>query len=382
MAFARDIDMRYAIYRQSINIFRILLLVVVCLLMAGIQFIPAGASTSNESAELPEIASFTVSPANIGSGSSATLTWSVSNAASVDIDHGIGSVGEQGQIQVNPAYTTTYKITAMNNAGVRSRSITLDVSYNQPVTDSGMVNCDPVTGRNASIDMAWEQLCLSSKYQVQIARDPGFTLKVYDSGIMDPADVTAPAFWYPPGNLEAGHTYYWRVRTRQAATGQYLVSPWSDPQSFTVRPGYAVRADSYGMQALTPVNGSTGWPVSPASFSWSGYPDISKYRFILAQDPQLQNIVVEEFTSTTSYGLKGSLDYETAYYWQVTAVEPVPSDPSAVFIFQTTEAPEVVVFASGSDASSIPPWALAVIIAGILLISITLFLIIRVKRAI
>jgi hypothetical protein len=353
-----------------------------CLLASGSQVTPAQASV-DETALLPEITTFAVSPVSIGSGSSATLTWAVKNATSISIDHDIGGVSGEGQVQVNPLFTTTYKMTAMNGAGVRSRYITLAVSFDRySENNDNTVNCDPVTGRNASVDMAWEQLCLSKQYQVQIARDAGFTLKVYDSGIMQPADVTSPAFWYPPGNLEAGHTYYWRVRTRQAATGQYMVSPWSDPQAFTVKPGYAVRSEYYGVEALTPVNGTTGCPVNPVSFSWSGYPNTTKYRFILAKDAGLQNIVVEAFTTSTSFALTGSLEYDMSYFWQVTAVEPVPSDPSSIFTFHTRLAPKPETAQSGAASSAIPLWALAVMIAGVLLIGITVFLIIRVRRAI
>jgi hypothetical protein len=199
---------------------------------------------------------------------------------------------------------------------------------------------------------------------------------------MEPADVTSPAFWLAPGNLEAGHTYYWRVRTRQAATGQYLISPWSEPQAFTVKPGYAVRSDYYGLQALAPDNGCMGCPVSPVSFSWSGYPNTTQFRFILARDSQLQNIVVEAFTTTTSYELKGTLDYDTSYFWQVSAVEPVPSDASAVFTFHTISAPAPAAPQPENSTSPVPAWALAVIIAGAVLIGVAVFMIIRVRRAI
>jgi len=357
-----------------------LFVVAICILTAVGMVLPAQAAIEDDETLLPEITSFTVSPVSIGSGSSALLTWDVENASSISIDHDIGGVSATGQMQVNPLYSTTYKITAMNNAGVRSRYITLVVTFDRYTDNSGTVNCDPVSGRNASFDMAWEQLCLSSQYQVQIARDAGFTLKVYDTGIMAPADVTSPAFWYPPGNLEAGHTYYWRVRTRQAATGQYIASPWSDPRAFTVKPGYAVRSDYYGVQALAPVNGCTGCPVSPVSFSWSGYQGTTKYRFILAKDSQLQNIMVEAFTTTTSYQLKGTLDYDTSYFWQVSAVEPVPSDTSALFTFHTVAAPVPAATQPDAASSAMPPWALAVIVAGVLLIGVTVFLLVMVRK--
>ena len=175
----------------------------------------------------------------------------------VNIDQNVGDVAPSGQLTVNPAYSTTYKLTVSNDAGVRIRYLTLQVSEVTPV-DPSIVGVDPVTGRNSSLDLSWEDYCYSSEYQVQIARDAAFTLKVYDSGILQPADSVFPAFSYPPGHLEAGHTYYWRVRTVRAVTGQWAISPWSEALPITVKPGFPVRADSYGEQALSPVNNNTG----------------------------------------------------------------------------------------------------------------------------
>ncbi len=108
---------------------------------------------------------------------------------------------------------------------------------------------DPVSGGSQQVDFPWEQLCLSSDYQLQIAKDPEFTIIVLDTGGFHPALATSPRAFYPAGGLapspssltgwarlEAGQTYYWRVRVVRSATGQYLRSPWSEVKSFTVEP--------------------------------------------------------------------------------------------------------------------------------------------------
>jgi len=346
-----------------------LLLLCACLsISASLATPPPCLGVIDSSGTLPEISDYRVTPAGIDLASSAIISWDVKNAVSVNIDHGIGEVAASGQASVSPRYSTTYKLTAVNPVGTRTRFITLVVvAPQQPTMDT--VNADPVTGRNSSVDMRWEDYCYSSLYQVQIARDPLFTLKVYDSGMMEPADSTAPAFWYPPGSLEAGHTYYWRVRTTGAVTGQLIASPWSDTRPFTVSPGYAVSTASYGVQALSPSNGATGLAISPLAFSWSGYQGTTKYRIIVARDAQLQNIVVEDFTSTTSYALPVKLNYDTAYFWQAAAVEPVPGDAGSVFTFSTESAPATD-SAAASTGQSVPGWAIAVIVVGALLIII------------
>ncbi len=342
---------------------------------------PARALSGQESTALPEITSFAISPSSINTGSIATLTWNVKNASFINIDHGIGNVAASGQITVNPPYSTTYKLTVSNDTGTRTRYITLYVEMMRGNTED-TVNIDPVTGRNAEVDLSWEDYCLSNQYQVQIARDPYFTLKVYDSGSMDTADGLYPSLLYPPGNLEAGHTYYWRVRVTQAATGQRIFSLWSEPKSFTVMPGFATRADYASVHAFTPANGCSACPVKPVSFSWSGYQGTSKYRFLLARDSQLQSIVVDTVTSTSAYALAEALEYDTSYYWQVTATEPIPSDPSSVFTFHTEQAPHPVQRQDSSTSSNIPLWAIAVITVGILLIIIAIIFTVRAKNPI
>jgi len=98
-----------------------------------------------------------------------------------------------------------------------------------PWTDGpAEVGCDPVSGRNQQVDLAWEQLSLTDRYELQLAKDRDFTLKISPpissagniSSVTgattiytDAVNVTSPAVWLPPGSLpEAGAFYYWRIR--------------------------------------------------------------------------------------------------------------------------------------------------------------------------
>ena len=112
-----------------------------------------------------------------------------------------------------------------------------------------IVGNDPATGRNAQVDFEWQHYCYSSDYQLQIAKDPDFTIIVLDTGAYRPASADSPAAYFPAGGLapspssltrwaqlEAGKTYYWRVRVVRAATGQFIRSPWSEVKSFTIEP--------------------------------------------------------------------------------------------------------------------------------------------------
>ncbi|HEX75600.1 MAG TPA: hypothetical protein G4O12_03345, partial [Dehalococcoidia bacterium] len=79
--------------------------------------------------------------------------------------------------------------------------------------------------------------------------------------------------------------------------------------------------------------------MKPASFSWSPFKETEKYKFVLAKDSQLTDVVAEAEVGTTAYEYDGTLDYSTNYFWRVMALEPAPSDWGATFSFQTEAAP-------------------------------------------
>ena len=75
----------------------------------------------------PVIEDFNVSPPLIGSGGTATLSWSVSGADTVSITPGTGQLDSAGTMQVSPAESTSYTLTAVNSAGTVTRSIEVTV---------------------------------------------------------------------------------------------------------------------------------------------------------------------------------------------------------------------------------------------------------------
>jgi hypothetical protein len=90
---------------------------------------------------------------------------------------------------------------------------------------------------------------------------------------------------------------------------------------------------------LSPNNTSLGCPVDQPSFSWSPYKETTKFRFVLAKDAAMTQVVKEAEVTDTSYDYDGTLDYGTNYFWRVTALEPELFDGSATFSFQTEAAP-------------------------------------------
>jgi hypothetical protein len=64
-----------------------------------------------------QIVRFTANPSSIPAGGQTTLSWSISNASTVTIAPGIGSVAANGSVAVSPTSTTTYTISATGTDG-------------------------------------------------------------------------------------------------------------------------------------------------------------------------------------------------------------------------------------------------------------------------
>ena len=75
----------------------------------------------------PVINSFTAAPAAITGGGTSVLTWDVSAADSLTIDNGVGAVAGTGSVEVAPAATTTYTLSATNGLGTNTQAITVTV---------------------------------------------------------------------------------------------------------------------------------------------------------------------------------------------------------------------------------------------------------------
>ena len=84
------------------------------------------ATTVNVVAPLPTITSFTASPAVIKAGGSAKLSWRVTGATALSIDHGVGVV-EGTSCQVTPTRTLLYILTATNASGSTTEQTTVTV---------------------------------------------------------------------------------------------------------------------------------------------------------------------------------------------------------------------------------------------------------------
>jgi len=206
------------------------------------------AGTTTESAKvtvsgasgLPVISYFTADPPVIASGSSTTLSWSVSNATSVAIDEGIGAVDPSGSTSVSPVTSTNYTLTATNAAG--SYYVTIPVLVTGAVADTTPPSVptllSPSNGallpqKTVPWSFDWSDSSDAesgiSQYQLQVYRvvsSPFIDVNTVNSEHSQVAEVAYP---YISG-------WKWRVR---AQNGAGLWSAWSSVRTFDAEPRVA-----------------------------------------------------------------------------------------------------------------------------------------------
>ena len=125
---------------------------------------------------------------------------------------------------------------------------------------------------------------------------------------------------------------------------------------------------------VAPENGCRDNPRTP-SFSWIGFPDTTKYEFILAKDADFAQVIVREEVPGSAYQHSGSLDWGTTCFWQVRALEPVPSErTTGVFTVMQEPKPSV------PAAPSIPLWMIWVIIGVLTVLDIAIIALCLLKR--
>jgi hypothetical protein len=90
---------------------------------------------------------------------------------------------------------------------------------------------------NVAFTLEWGRQCNACSYDIQIAMDEDFTEVVVDEEGYLPSAPATPSYLVAKGNLSCEVTYYWRVRSVEAETGQEIHSWWSEPRSFTVTAG-------------------------------------------------------------------------------------------------------------------------------------------------
>jgi hypothetical protein len=236
--------------------------------MVGTGGAAGSGGTGGNVTDLPIILSFSAEPPNLPNGGGmTTLSWKVSNADSLSIDQGVGTVtGESSGITVRG--TTIFTLTATNGNGSVSAS-TAVVTGQNPARDGGryVAMVSPTNGESF--------LAPSSLRLVAAARDPnvytnsprdglgGNASKVQffvDDSVVAEVDGSTAEYWMFKGRTEGVTAGVHRVWARAIYVNPARVLD-SVPALITVgAPGAYERV--VDLTADVVLSGSTAWELS------------------------------------------------------------------------------------------------------------------------
>ena len=92
----------------------------------------------------PEIISFESSETQISPDDTITLSWEIDGAEKISIDNGVGDVSNEEEVDVSIEETTTFTITATDDAGLsQTDSILIIVSDGSALIDIDLTGLDP-----------------------------------------------------------------------------------------------------------------------------------------------------------------------------------------------------------------------------------------------
>ncbi len=207
-------------------------------------------------------------------GTSATLSWTTTDADTVEIDNGIGLVDAEGSLVVSPAVTTTYTLTATGAGGTVTAPVT--VLVNPPPTVS--ISVDPgeiIIGESATL--SW-----STQNADTVEIDTGFGL-VATEGSQEISPNTTTTYTLTatgPGGTETG-SFTVTVRPLPAVTlsadpptvwDSDTTLSWhtTDADTVSISPNIGV-VDAAGSLITKPL-GTTTYTITAAN-SWGAATD-------------------------------------------------------------------------------------------------------------
>lgn len=153
-------------------------------------------------------------PGTILTGQTSQLSWTSTNAATLTIDHGIGSVPPTGSITVTPGATTTYTITATGPGGAATASTTVSVLQAprvslsaQPQTiiegDSATLTWSSSHAYSAYLDNAIGVVPVNGSLSVTPSSTTTYTMTVQGAGGIASASTTVTVIHRPAVAISA-----------------------------------------------------------------------------------------------------------------------------------------------------------------------------------
>ncbi len=240
-----------------------------------------------------------------------------------------------------------WRVSARNASGDTSAYPTTAWNFTTIVdTPAVPVLSGPVNGATSQPvppTVSWVAAADAANYRLQVASDSLFTIIAFDDSAVTGQTKQVTGLSY-------GARYFWRVRSRNAATTSEYSAVWS----FSTKP--------LAPSAVSPVSGATGISTSPL-LSWTPVAGATSYHVQVSAATGFSPLLLDATTPHDTISL-GPLANKTKYYWRVSARNAngdTSAYPGSVWNFTTivSGAGEPTLVAPLDGTKSIPPTAAA-----------------------
>jgi len=230
------------------------------------------------------VTSFTASDSTIMAGEDTTLSWNVSNADEVSINHGIGEVQPIGSITVSPSDTTLYILTAEGGGSVATAQLT--------------VNVEPAELEIVFFEADPEDV--ESGEQVVLSWDTRGATEVRIEPFIGPVALSGSVSVYPSG--DETHTF-----ELIATDGEDTIHEEVEVESHEVMPGM----ETVVLEPILDESGyvrSTGQVVDEFPYVGDDTNDISLQAFLsfdisdIPEDAVIESVTVDFSDHDTTFG--------------------------------------------------------------------------------
>ena len=228
--------------------------------------------------EAPVIEVFRADPEDINEGEVTRLSWGTTHTTSVEIDQGIGyvSVVDGGYVDVAPARTTPYTLTATNRAWEGSDGVTAEVEVRVTPNPGGpTITCSPASSdlfRGNSETLEWTTTGATS-----LTIDDGDGNTIFTAGATEVARGMHSVIPDKPTTYRLTAT----DSNNRSSTCPSTLTPWDAPIiSLTATPSVITRGESSELE----------WHVANATEVTFGYgyrdPRTGEIRYVEPRAPR------------------------------------------------------------------------------------------------
>jgi hypothetical protein len=225
--------------------------------------------------------------------------------------------------------------------GIGNRIFTSDQDSTPPPVPILKTPAQNAVGIATSTTLVWGASSGALAYRVQLSRDPTFATKIVDDSLV--TDITRPV-----GPLVNSTVYYWRVSARNGVS----ISAYSATGTFTT----AAPVTPSPPILMIPAQNATSVSITP-TLIWHPSIDVASYRVQLSTDSTFATALINDSMVTDTTRSAGTLNYNTPYYWRVSAKNSAGTSAfSAKWHFTTVALaiPAIPVLSSPASATTVP----------------------------